>query len=296
MEGLTIDKLDSSMKAIFHSDESSITISEFNDEPGMLDTSFAYKETIDTSHFSSNDYGETPIAYYISNNVDTSASEVLETYDDGEENLSSISVYESYDYEGYNEVFIESIDQATFKIELTSSYTPDSIDVLTKIKGKDKIERYVELIFSQELDEEDKNSIKSKIDSSAGEYAELTYETEGDNYIVTIKQEGTMEEEREASIEIFGHLGFITKYAREKKKTSFKVDSFVKERIDFKDLLGDNLADTPMTCTLELPFGEKIDENDFFKIRDNYGILKEDVSIDGGTITIRSDEAELNFL
>ena len=48
-----------------------------------------------------------------------------------------------------------------------------------------------------------------------------------------------MEEEREASIEIFGHLGFITKYAREKKKTSFKVDSFVKERIDFKDLLGD---------------------------------------------------------
>ena len=50
-----------------------------------------------------------------------------------------------------------------------------------------------------------------------------------------------------------------------------------------------------MTCTLELPFGEKIDENDFFKIRDNYGILKEDVSIDGGTITIRSDEAELEF-
>ena len=153
MEGLTIDKLDSSMKAIFHSDESSITISEFNDEPGMLDTSFAYKETIDTSHFSSNDYGETPIAYYISNNVDTSASKVLETYDDGEENLSSISVYESYDYEGYNEVFSESIDQATFKIELTSSYTPDSIDVLTKIKGKDKIERNVELIFSQELEE-----------------------------------------------------------------------------------------------------------------------------------------------
>ena len=291
MEGLTIDKLDAVMKTIFHSDEYSVTMSEFNDEPGMLDTTFAYKETIDTSQFLSDDYGETPIDYYISDNVNTSASIILETDGDEEEELSGLTVYESNDYEGYNEVFSTDIGQSSFKIEITSSYTPDLINVLTKVKGQDKIERDIEFVFSQELDEEEKNSIKSKIDNSAKEYAELTYETEDDNYIVTFKQEGTEEEVNEASENMFGYLSLDIHYARETKKTSLKVDSILQEEIYFRNLLGRDIYDIPLNYTLELTSGEKIDEDSFFNINDNYKISEEDVTIDGKTITITSDTA-----
>ena len=197
----------------------------------MFEHGQALTETIDASNFISNDDGSVYVSYYVSDDVDYMVEKV---YDDD----FTIDVYsdESDDYPNYRRVFDDYISQITLNLETKISYFPTAININTRVKGRDKLERDIEFHYNNGLEDAERLQLEESISKAVDGYGEIENGTEDEDYRLILKQEGTEEEVNIGFQTIFNSLVHPPIMLGE-KKSSFKINSAFEETMYFDDFL-----------------------------------------------------------
>ena len=277
MSRLSLNELASSMKELFHSQTANVEKLTYSGEVNMFEHGQALTETIDASNFISNDDGSVYVSYYVSDDVDYMVEKV---YDDD----FTIDVYsdESDDYPNYRRVFDDYISQITLNLETKISYFPTAININTRVKGRDKLERDIEFHYNNGLEDAERLQLEESISKAVDGYGEIENGTEDEDYRLILKQEGTEEEVNIGFQTIFNSPSSSTHYARERKKVAFKINSAFEETMYFDDFFGEDLYDIEINYTAKMTAGEKISESTIASYEDN-----DEVTIKGNTISIQ---------
>lgn len=272
MDKCTAKEIGTAMQSIFHSEEAGAESIPYTGETNILQFGQGLNETIDVTEFISGDNGTAYMRYYISSDAAPYAEKV---YSDG----STAGVYGwNEDYEGYTCFFDDYISIITLNSYTKISYIPYAINVITQIKGRDNIERNIELIYSDDLEESEIVSLNDNIVREAKEYAEINYTKEDADYKINLKQSGAQNDINEGFEAIFNISDAYVHYARQKSKSAAKLASVFEEHIDFSDFLGNSFDDIELSYKLKLPRGEKISKS----TKNHY--------TEDGTVTIQGNE------
>ncbi len=292
-----LEDINLAMKSIFHSDMASVESLPYSDKMNILENGHAYKETIDVTNFVSNDLGKAHVRYY----AYSYAQPVVEKLNSKGEG-TPISGSMNEDYKGYKCILNEDMANISLLVKTKTSYVPDVINIITQVKGRDKIKRNIELVYNSKFEDDETLYFQDSVKKAIEGFAKANFTTQDNGYIIALEQNGTKEEVNIGFQTIFNTPNSYVRYARQKNIASFSLDSVFCEEILLDNLFGYETNKIQINYQAKLNKGENISKEsiDYYADYDTTSVKKNIfvMQSDNGRITceVVSSQFNINFL
>lgn len=250
----TSTKQEELLKKLFNSDSSRIYVEDVKaKEAGYFSFENKWSETIDINNLVENKEDTIPLAYYVQaeNGVD------LKAYIPNER--GNYKLKDTDDYGGYQIVYKGDINHWGIECNAKRTYSVKTIDVETKVKNSDKLNRTITFHFENNPSKKEQNQIKERMEALSEKMASVETKLQDEKFQVTISLAGEIKAVNKNFKTIFGKEGSLE--VKEKGKlTQWKHECSYADKVDFSSFLKNEENKTTLNYTLILNSHEKIYE------------------------------------